>query len=139
MPSSVFTVSAKRLRTRRSRSDRFAGGRGGCCALAPAGTDKASASGAGIELREAPERALGLALLGFEEAVRLAAERCQPHRIAIFLDELGSVFASFYEQCPVLKAEDEAVRASRLALCALTSRVLETGLGLLGITTPEQM
>jgi arginyl-tRNA synthetase len=104
-----------------------------------AGTDQATAIGAPIQLREPAERALAVALLGFEEAVRLSAERCQPHRIAIFLDELGSQFASFYEQCPVLKAEDEATRASRLALCALTSRVIVTGLGLLGIEAPEQM
>jgi arginyl-tRNA synthetase len=105
----------------------------------PGGIGQASAMTAPIQLHEPAERALGLGLLGFEEAVRLAAGRCQPHRIAIFLDELGSLFASFYEQCPVLSAEDEAVRASRLALCALTGRVIVTGLGLLGIEAPEQM
>ena len=39
----------------------------------------------------------------------------------------------------MLKAEDPTVRASRLALCAVTLDVLVTGLGLLGITAPEQM
>ena len=45
---------------------------------------------------------------------------------------------SFYEHCPVLKA-DEPVRSSRLALADLTARVLEHGLGLLGIDAPDQM
>jgi len=44
----------------------------------------------------------------------------------------------FYEQCPVLKAES-ALRESRLALCALTLHALVTGLGLLGIESPETM
>jgi arginyl-tRNA synthetase len=39
----------------------------------------------------------------------------------------------------VLKAEDENIRQSRLALCDLTARVLNQGLALLGIETPEQM
>ena len=46
--------------------------------------------------------------------------------------------STFYEQCPVLRAEGE-VRASRLALCAATRRVLGTGLGLLGIEAPDRM
>ena len=45
---------------------------------------------------------------------------------------------TFYERCPVLRA-DEPARASRLALCALTARVLARGLDLLGIEAPEQL
>jgi arginyl-tRNA synthetase len=104
-----------------------------------AGTSAAEAVAVPIQFREPAERSLGRALLGFEEAVRTSAERCQPHRLATYLDELGGQFASFYEQVPVLAAEDAAVRASRLALCALTARVIVTGLGLLGIQAPEQM
>ncbi|MBM3800640.1 MAG: arginine--tRNA ligase, partial [Actinobacteria bacterium] len=55
-----------------------------------------------------------------------------------YLYDLATVFTAFYEHCPVLKADD-AVRESRLALCDLTARVMERGLGLLGIDAPEQM
>ena len=90
-------------------------------------------------LPEPAERALALHLLGFEEALGLAAERHQPHRLCTYLYELATSFSAFYEACPVLQAEDEGLRASRLALCALSSRVLTTGLGLLGIQAPDQM
>ena len=52
---------------------------------------------------------------------------------------MASAFTTFYEQCPVLNAPGEVVRDSRLALSALTLRVLDTGLGLLGIPVPERM
>ncbi len=51
---------------------------------------------------------------------------------------MASAFTTFYEQCPVLQAEPE-IRDSRLALSALTLRVLLTGLDLLGIPVPERM
>jgi arginyl-tRNA synthetase len=92
-----------------------------------------------VLLPEPAERALALHLLGFEEAVRLAAGRHQPHRLCTWLYELATTFTTFYEACPVLQAGDDHLRASRLALCALSSRVLTTGLGLLGIQAPEQM
>jgi arginyl-tRNA synthetase len=52
---------------------------------------------------------------------------------------LATEFSSFYEQCPVLKAEADDVRLSRLALCDFTARVMNQGLELLGIESPEQM
>ena len=52
---------------------------------------------------------------------------------------MASLFTTFYEECPVLKAEPAELRASRLALCGLTLRVLTTGLGLLGVPVPARM
>ena len=66
------------------------------------------------------------------------AVAAEPHKLAAFLFEVASAFTTFYEQCPVLTAEP-AVRDSRLALAALTLRVLETGLDLLGVPVPERM
>lgn len=103
------------------------------------GVDAASLRGVTPAVAEPAERALALALLGFEAAVRLAAERSQPHRLTTYLYELASTFTTFYEACPVLRAPDEAVRQSRLALSDLTARVLALGLGLLGIEAPDQM
>ncbi|HEX7132864.1 MAG TPA: arginine--tRNA ligase [Iamia sp.] len=85
------------------------------------------------------ERALALALLGFEAVVRQTAETAQPHRLCGYLFDLAQTFTGFYEACPVLKADDEATRASRLVLCDLTARTLSTGLALLGIESPDRM
>ncbi len=92
-----------------------------------------------VVIVEEPERALALKLLGFGAAVWSAADAAQPHRLCAYLFELASFFTAFYELCPVLKTEDKAVRASRLALCALTLRVLRGGLDLLGVPVPERM
>jgi len=105
--------------------------------FARAGLDPADAGGT-IRLGTAAERALALQLLGFGRAVDEVALAAEPHKLASFLFDAASAFTTFYEQCPVLNAEGET-RQSRLALSALTLRVLITGLGLLGIPVPERM
>jgi arginyl-tRNA synthetase len=85
------------------------------------------------------ELQLALALLGFDAAVTETLERWSPHRLCTYLFELAQVFTSFYDACPVVRAENDEVRTSRLALADLTARVLATGLGLLGIDAPERM
>jgi arginyl-tRNA synthetase len=88
---------------------------------------------------EPAERALAVALLGFDTAVEAALATYGPHKLTTYLFDLAGSFTSFYENCPVLKASDGPSRASRLALSALTARTLSAGLGLLGIETPERM
>lgn len=100
--------------------------------------DPASALGAPITLVEPAERELALHLLGFGDVVAAVGDELEPHRLCTYLFELAQSFSAFYEQCPVLKADPDT-RASRLALCALTLAVLQAGLGLIGIRTPEQM
>ncbi|HEX7166963.1 MAG TPA: arginine--tRNA ligase [Acidimicrobiales bacterium] len=100
----------------------------------------AAGGGAGaVVVREDAERALVLQLLAFSDAVDGVAEHLQPHRLCTYLFELAQAFTSFYESCPVLRADDEATRASRLALCEATARTLRSGLGLLGIDAPDRM
>ena len=94
---------------------------------------------AGIAITAGPERALALKLLGFGAVITGVGETAEPHRLCTYLFEVASLFTTFYEECPVLKAEPASLRASRLALCALTHNVLTTGLGLLGVPVPEQM
>ena len=96
-------------------------------------------SSAPIALAAAPERALGLELLGFGAAVLESADALRPHRLAGYLFDLATAFSAFFEGCPVLRAPDDATRESRLALCDLTARVLARGLDLLGIEAPERM
>ena len=91
-----------------------------------------------IELHEEDELALAKLLLRFGDAVHGAAHSYQPHFVCDHLYALSRQFSMFYEACPVLKAE-EAVRKSRLALCALASRQLQLGLSLIGISAPERM
>jgi arginyl-tRNA synthetase len=92
-----------------------------------------------VVVTEAAERALAMKLLGFGTAISSVAEAAEPHRLCAYIFEVASLFTAFYELCPVLKATEESARASRLALCALTLRVLVTGLGLLGVPVPERM
>ncbi|MBB5085218.1 arginine--tRNA ligase [Nonomuraea endophytica] len=93
-----------------------------------------------ITLGEEAERALGLHLLSFGSVVEQVGILIEPHRLCAYLFETASLFSTFYEQCPVLKeGVDAETRASRLALCALTLRVIETGLDLLGVPVPDRM
>jgi len=92
-----------------------------------------------ILVTEPAERELARRLLDFGAVVTLVAETAEPHRLCGYLFEAASLFTRFYEQCQVLKAADEQTRQSRLALCAVTLRVLTTGLGLLGVPLPERM
>jgi arginyl-tRNA synthetase len=92
-----------------------------------------------IRLTNDVERALALKLLGLGAAIEAVGADAEPHKLAAFLFETASAFTTFYEECPVLKAADDSIRGSRLALSALTLRVLMTGLGLLGIPVPERM
>ncbi|GAB3055235.1 arginine--tRNA ligase [Intrasporangium mesophilum] len=92
-----------------------------------------------VVIGEPHERALAIQLLGFGEVVGEVGSTYEPHRLAAYLFELAQAFSAFYENCPVLKAERDEVRASRLTLCALVFRVMTTGLDLLGLESPEQM
>jgi arginyl-tRNA synthetase len=91
-----------------------------------------------IRLTKEEEIALAKHLLNFGLTLEAVAEEYRPNFLCNYLYELAGKFTSFYENCPVLKADD-ATRASRLALCDLTARVLRQGLDVLGIETVEQM
>jgi arginyl-tRNA synthetase len=94
---------------------------------------------AGTVVISAPaERALAFAVLEFPRVIREIEHNLQFHSLAGYLFELATAFTGFYERCPVLKA-DAPVRDSRLVLCAVTARILATGLGLLGIDAPDQL
>jgi arginyl-tRNA synthetase len=101
--------------------------------------DKAGEAPCRVTVLEQPaEQRLALLLTGFPGAVISAAETLEPHRLCGYLYQLATALSMFYEACPVLKADAE-VRASRLALCLATRRVLATGLTLLGITALDRM
>jgi arginyl-tRNA synthetase len=89
-------------------------------------------------LNEPAEQSLALLLSRYGEVVEEVAETLQPHKLCAYLYDLSGALSIFYEQCPVLRSEG-AVRASRLAICLATKRVLATGLGLLGIEALDRM
>ncbi|WP_333749391.1 arginine--tRNA ligase [Streptomyces sp. IBSBF 2394] len=91
-----------------------------------------------LELHEA-ERALGLHLDAFGDTVFEAAAEYAPHRLAAYLYQLASLYTTFYDKCPVLKAETPEQVENRLFLCDLTARTLHRGMALLGIRTPERL
>ncbi|MGD9645885.1 MAG: arginine--tRNA ligase [Pirellulales bacterium] len=97
------------------------------------------ASQSPIFLDNDAERALGLELLRLGDALEDTLADFRPNQLTSYLYELANRYSTFYEQCPVLKAETDELRASRLLLCDLTARTLERGLSLLGIGVVEKM
>ncbi|HKY77851.1 MAG TPA: arginine--tRNA ligase [Acidimicrobiia bacterium] len=85
------------------------------------------------------ERRLALEILSFDGAVHATEASLAPHRLCTYLFELATAFTDFYESCPVLRADTDEQRRSRLFLADLTARVLAQGLDLLGIAAPERM
>jgi len=92
-----------------------------------------------ISLQHEAERALGLQLLRFEEALANVAQEYRPNLLTNYLFETANAFSSFYEHCTVAKEEDPNTRMSRLKLCDLTARTMKQGLSLLGIETSDRM
>jgi len=92
-----------------------------------------------LELKEEQEISLARILIMFPEFVKEAGRRYAPNLIANYLFELAQNFNSFYESLPILKAENESIKRTRLALVFVFSQVLKDGLSLLGILTPEKM
>lgn len=103
------------------------------------GADAAGAAfPAPLVFGEPQEWALVRQLLQFDAVILEVEQELLPNRLCSYLFELSQVFNRFYDQVPVLKAEEPA-RGSRLALCRLTADTLKQGLGLLGIPTLERM
>ena len=108
-------------------------------ALDAEGTTELPGRGEPLTIEHPAERALVLKLVQFDSVVRSVAQSLEPHRLCNYIFELATAFSSFFENCPVLRAESTQQRASRLALCDLTARTLHKGLDLLGIGVLERM
>ncbi|MFM8734203.1 MAG: arginine--tRNA ligase [Pirellulales bacterium] len=84
------------------------------------------------------ERTLAMKLLRLGEALEDVEVDCRPNVLTAYLFDVAGAYSTFYDALSVLKAEGTE-RATRLALCDLTGRVLRRGLELLGIRVPERM
>ena len=109
-----------------------------CSIFRRAGADRSTVRSGTVDLGTDHERTLAKRLLAYPTAIDETLASYSPHKQCTYLFELAQDFTSFYENCPVMKA-DEPVRTSRLALCDVTARTLEHGLGLLGIAAPTAM
>lgn len=105
---------------------------------AATGNSEPGTANSELSLNAPEELSLARHLLNFGLSLEAVGEECRPNFLCNYLYELAGYFASFYEACPVLKAEG-AERATRLLLCELTGRVLRQGLEALGIEVLEQM
>lgn len=95
--------------------------------------------GGQIRIEAPQEQALAGKLAQFADTLNNVAGKGEPHLLCAYLYDLAGLFSSFYENCPILTAEDQATQQSRLRLAALTGRTLKQGLELLGLPTLERM
>ena len=101
--------------------------------------DSIRSSDAAIQLSHEKEREIALCLLRFEEAIAEVASSYEPHHLTSYLFALSSLFAQFFDSCPVLKADTEDQKQSRLLICDLVARTIKTGLSLLGMEVVKRM
>ncbi|ALB67234.1 Arginyl-tRNA synthetase [Cronobacter dublinensis 1210] len=92
-----------------------------------------------VVIQDDREAQLAARLLQFEETLSVVARDGTPHVMCAYLYDLAGLFSGFYEHCPILSAETDALRQSRLKLALLTARTLKLGLETLGIETVERM
>ncbi|CAM7920700.1 arginine--tRNA ligase [Klebsiella quasipneumoniae] len=104
-----------------------------------AGIDENALTDAPVVIAEDREAQLAARLLQFEETLSVVAREGTPHVMCAYLYDLAGLFSGFYEHCPILSAESEVTRNSRLKLALLTAKTLKLGLDTLGIETVERM
>ena len=112
-----------------------------CSIFAKAGIDveDPELARADFLIHEPAEKRLAQLLLRYPGVVGDVDKTLEPHRLCTYLYDLANAYSTFYETCPVLKADREAVKRSRLRLCRLVRRVLGDGLDLLGIDAIQRM
>ncbi|EHW9404491.1 TPA: arginine--tRNA ligase [Salmonella enterica subsp. arizonae] len=101
--------------------------------------DEQALARAPVIISEDREAQLAARLLQFEETLTVVAREGTPHVMCAYLYDVAGLFSGFYEHCPILSAENDAVRNSRLKLAQLTAKTLKLGLDTLGIETVERM
>ncbi|ECL8599842.1 arginine--tRNA ligase [Salmonella enterica] len=101
--------------------------------------DEQALASAPVIISEDREAQLAARLLQFEETLTVVAREGTPHVMCAYLYDVAGLFSGFYEHCPILSAENDAVRNSRLKLAQLTAKTLKLGLDTLGIETVECM
>ncbi|AMO49972.1 Arginyl-tRNA synthetase [Enterobacter sp. FY-07] len=104
-----------------------------------AGIEESVLENAPVMISEERESQLAARLLQFEETLSVVAREGTPHVMCAYLYDLAGLFSGFYEHCPILSADSDEIRLSRLKLALLTAKTLKLGLDTLGIETVERM
>ena len=92
-----------------------------------------------ITLTDPVEKALCVALSQYEERVRVALRDYEPSVITRYILDVATAFNRFYHECSIFGAEDEGVKATRLALTAATKHVLGSAFGLICLRKTEKI
>ena len=82
---------------------------------------------------------LMLAITKFGPTLEMALANAAPNQICAYIYELAGAVNKFYHETPILKEEDEAKKASHIALIGLAKNILETCIHILGFSAPEKM
>lgn len=85
------------------------------------------------------EKELIKLLYEFPAALKQSAHEYNPAVIANYCYEVTKIFNQFYNECPVLKEENQSLKNFRLKLISVTSNILKNGMLTLGIEVPERM
>ena len=111
-----------------------------CCGILAEADDKPSVDDIDIEALSTPEEAALIdAIARFPAVIEDAADELTPHRVATYTREIADAFNAFYRSCPVLSADAEATRRSRLALVAAAQHTVANSLAVLGVEAPDSM
>ncbi len=92
-----------------------------------------------LKIAEYAEHKLALHIAKFVDIMYLTAKESNPHYVCLYLYNLAGLFMQFYESCPILKAESDELKYSRLYLASQTADLLKTGLNILGINVVDKM
>ena len=82
---------------------------------------------------------LMLAITKFGPAMESALNSSAPNLICAYIYELAGAANKFYHETPILKEENEDLKAGYIALMGLTKEILEQCIALLGFEAPEKM
>ena len=82
---------------------------------------------------------LMLTLTKFGPAMEMALQNAAPNQICAYIYELAGCVNKFYHETPILKEEDEEMKAGHIALIGLAKNILETCIHILGFSAPEKM
>ncbi|MFO8115789.1 MAG: arginine--tRNA ligase, partial [Halorubrum sp.] len=93
----------------------------------------------GAVLETDEERELLREIARFPAVIEAAADDLEPHTVATFTREFADAYNAFYRECPVVTAEDDELRAARVALVAAAKHTMANALDVLGVEAPESM
>ena len=82
---------------------------------------------------------LMLSITKFGPAMEMALQNEAPNQICAYIYELAGCVNKFYHETPILKEENEEVKAGHIALIGLAKRILEQCIYILGFSAPEKM